>query len=326
MRVFISHSAKDGQFVGELRRLLHEGVLGLPFDQIRASSIEGSQFQGGAGIDPTIQREVDEAEALIAVLSLSSLQSHYVMFEMGARWGAGKPFIPLLVPGMQPDHVGGPLRQLKMITCAPEQLYELVTDTGAALDLPCEPSEQLTSQITRVISAHPGYEPLRFAVLSYVVDTELTFALLTDHHYQRLQPPGRKLEPGDRPHEVARDAVVDELDLPTETLTRFPPFDYRTYGNTTVVPSPFQVQVERGTEQGRLHRTAQVHYDFVYVFTVSMQRPRLAARKTGGHKADPQWLSIDAVRARVDTDIPPHADMLPTMERIRAAMTGTMPP
>jgi hypothetical protein len=61
-------------------------------------SIDGYRLPGGADTDIQLRQEVHEADAFIGVISSHSISSLYVAFELGARWGAGRPLIPLITP------------------------------------------------------------------------------------------------------------------------------------------------------------------------------------------------------------------------------------
>ena len=98
MRIFISHSSNDVQVAKLLVELLRK-ALNLKCDAIRCTSVDGYRMQAGVPGDERLRTEVHEAELLIGIITPASLRSAYVMSELGARWGAGKPMIPLLAFG-----------------------------------------------------------------------------------------------------------------------------------------------------------------------------------------------------------------------------------
>lgn len=58
----------------------------------------------------------------------------YVLFELGARWGAGKNLIPLVANGVSMSILGGPLAGLNGLRAdVGAQLHQLVTDLGEQL-------------------------------------------------------------------------------------------------------------------------------------------------------------------------------------------------
>jgi len=157
---------------------------------------------------------------------------------------------------------------------------------------------------------------MAYAVLSYVIDKEFNFALLKDSHYKKIQPPGRRLQLNEHPDEIALLIASEELDLPVEELKRYPKFQSTMYEETRLVPPPYQVQVEKN-----IHKTALVHYDFVYVFYIDRVRPPISVRSSREHKSEPDWYSIQEVEMRKsDKEWGPHEDMIPTMIKIKAEL------
>jgi hypothetical protein len=132
--VFISHSHHDGALVELLIDLLR-AALNLPSQEIRATSVDGFRLPGGSNTDEQLKREVQDATVLIGVISVASLQSAYVMFELGARWGAEKPMIPLLVD-VEAEVLGGPLKGLNTLSCrSSAQLHQLVEEIAGHLGM-----------------------------------------------------------------------------------------------------------------------------------------------------------------------------------------------
>jgi hypothetical protein len=75
-------------------------------------------------------------ETVIGILSVKSLGSLYVAFELGARWGAEKPLIPLMAPGFQPDDIKGPLGGKNALAAGSAgQLHDLVVEVGKQLEI-----------------------------------------------------------------------------------------------------------------------------------------------------------------------------------------------
>jgi hypothetical protein len=112
--VFISHSSKDAVLAEALVDLLRS-ALGLPANEIRCSSVDGYRLPVGVNTENKLREEVNAAKVVIGLVTPSSLASHYVMFELGARWGAGLFLAPLLA-GVTPSDLSGPLALLSFVT------------------------------------------------------------------------------------------------------------------------------------------------------------------------------------------------------------------
>lgn len=150
MRIFISHSETDTNIATALIDLL-ETALPLGEGDIRCTSVRGYRLLGGADIDGALQVEVTEAELVVALLTPDALKSTYVAFELGARWGSGKPMIPLLASGVRLEHLDGPMRRLNALDCREhDHLSQLVRDATKYLGI--RPREGSTSLEARKLS------------------------------------------------------------------------------------------------------------------------------------------------------------------------------
>jgi hypothetical protein len=146
--VFISHSSKDADLALALIELLKAG-LGLLSDQIRCSSVDGYRLPVGVNTEAKLRGEVNEASVVIGLITPSSLSSAFVMFELGARWGANRFLAPLLA-GVKPADLSGPLALLNALSSSNEaQLYQLLDNISVQLGL----SLQSAASYTRYISA-----------------------------------------------------------------------------------------------------------------------------------------------------------------------------
>jgi hypothetical protein len=115
--IFISHSGKDSALAGLLANLLRN-ALSLPPQRIRCTSVDGYRLEVGASTNEKLRVEVREARAFITLLTRNSLASTYVLFEMGARWGAGQYFVPLLAGGISPGELNAPLSGFSVLDLA----------------------------------------------------------------------------------------------------------------------------------------------------------------------------------------------------------------
>ncbi|OLC68161.1 MAG: hypothetical protein AUH69_02145 [Actinobacteria bacterium 13_1_40CM_4_65_12] len=119
--VFVSHSSQDVALAAQVVDLLR-AALNLRAESIRCTSVDGYRLPAGADSDEQLRDEALACRALIGILSAFSLASAYVLFELGARWGAKRPLIPLLAPGIGPQALKGPLaglNALKLRECRP---------------------------------------------------------------------------------------------------------------------------------------------------------------------------------------------------------------
>ena len=147
--VLISHSGKDVDLASELTELLRAGI-GLRAEQIRCSSVDGYRLPGGVNAEAQLRAEINAAKVLIGLITASSLSSAYVLFELGARWGAGLFMIPLLA-GIKPEEMRGPLSLFNALSCSSEaQLHQLLADVAKPLGLSVQSPASYLRYITAV--------------------------------------------------------------------------------------------------------------------------------------------------------------------------------
>jgi TIR domain len=107
LSIFISHSSKDADLALALIDLL-KAALALRADQIRCSSVDGYRLPVGVNTESKLREEVNAAKVAVGLITPNSLASYYVMFELGARWGADLFLAPLMA-GVKAGELSGPL-------------------------------------------------------------------------------------------------------------------------------------------------------------------------------------------------------------------------
>lgn len=103
--IFISHSSADKP-VADALSLLFMHSLHLKATDIRCTSVERHQLEGGANTEPQLKEEIQSSSVFVVILTDNVLQSPWVLMEAGARWGADKQVIPILSNGANPQHFG----------------------------------------------------------------------------------------------------------------------------------------------------------------------------------------------------------------------------
>jgi hypothetical protein len=145
--VLVSHSSKDVDIASALVEYLRAGLL---ISKIRCSSVDGFRLPAGVNTESQLRAEINSARVLIGLITPNSLASAYVMFELGARWGADKFMIPLLA-GATPDMIREPLSLLNSLNAANEsQLHQLIGDVGGALGIAVQNPATYVKQLSNV--------------------------------------------------------------------------------------------------------------------------------------------------------------------------------
>ena len=134
--VFISHSSGDIEVAQALIELLRSAIHGLHPTRIRCTSAPGYKLPGGADTNNQLRREMRGAKTFIGLLTEQSLRSTYVLFELGARWGADFPFTPLVASGLKMSDLKAPLSGLHAHSCDIEaDLQQMLDEISGWLNL-----------------------------------------------------------------------------------------------------------------------------------------------------------------------------------------------
>jgi len=111
--IFISHCSADRRLADALCELLQK-AFGLSAGAIRCTSVDAYKLTPGVQFERKLKRELREAGAFVAIVTRSSLQSTYVLFEMGARWGSERTIVPVLGEEL-PVRLKPPLSELDLL-------------------------------------------------------------------------------------------------------------------------------------------------------------------------------------------------------------------
>ena len=156
MKIFISHSSADKQIAEAFIDLL-KAALPLSSKDIRCTSVDGYKLAAGTNSDEQLRQEVFEAQAFLALLSPTSIQSIYVMFELGARWGAKRYLAPVMVAGLTPNALKAPLSAIHAVTGISEgDLHQLMDTLSERLNVEAEKPAAYAKALKAFISASKG--------------------------------------------------------------------------------------------------------------------------------------------------------------------------
>jgi hypothetical protein len=152
--VFISHSSKDAPVAEVLVDLLR-GALEISGDKIRCTSVDGYKLKTGVNIDTTLRKEVLEARTFIGIITDVSIDSAYVLFELGARWGAGRHLAPVLAAGAGSAAMKGPLKNINAIACDSRAgVHQIVEDLARELGRRLTNPSRYQKLVDRLIQAN----------------------------------------------------------------------------------------------------------------------------------------------------------------------------
>jgi len=149
--VFISHSSQDKTVVKLLIDLIR---ISLPIrsEKIRCTSVDGYKLPAGALTDEQLKKEVNGCKVLIGIISSNSINSAYVLFELGARWGQSKPMFPIVADRRGVELLEGPLKSINALDISkPAQLHQLINDLSKFLKIKSESAAVYQDKLEKVV-------------------------------------------------------------------------------------------------------------------------------------------------------------------------------
>lgn len=106
--MFISHSPRDVEHATALVECI-ESSLEIPDGTIRCTSVPGYKLDPGSDAHEALRTSLAHCVVVIGLLTENSLQSSYVIMELGAAWALRKTICPLLGEGIEYAQLPGPL-------------------------------------------------------------------------------------------------------------------------------------------------------------------------------------------------------------------------
>lgn len=152
IRIFLSHSSADTQLASEIIDLLRD-ALSLPPQSIRCTSVDGYRLPSGANTNEQLRLEIHESETFVALLTKASIASTYVLFELGARWGAGRHWSLLLGGGLCGGDLRDPLKAHNALDASSEaQIDQFITELAATLEIQMTTRAAWGAKVKRVVA------------------------------------------------------------------------------------------------------------------------------------------------------------------------------
>jgi hypothetical protein len=106
-QLFVSHSSKDADLAKALVRMI-DACLDVPSFTLRCTSVAGYDLEAGARVGDDLRTSLHSAKVVLGLLTENSVESAYVLMELGAAWVLRHHVIPL-VSGSALQQVPGPI-------------------------------------------------------------------------------------------------------------------------------------------------------------------------------------------------------------------------
>lgn len=132
--IFISHSSSDKKIAQKLIHLLRS-AMNIESSRIRCTSVEGFKLEGGVNTDEQLRKEVEDNKLFIGIISKESIQSHYVLYELGARWGLKLPFKPVVCSSDDYSILKAPLSNYNLLSLSNQSdVMQLLNEAATILE------------------------------------------------------------------------------------------------------------------------------------------------------------------------------------------------
>lgn len=108
IKIFISHAAADEVLASALVDCLFSSMV-LEDADLRCTSVPGHKLPVGSDFAKTLLEDIGESSVVIGLITKKALASSWVLFELGATWGAKKNLMPLVAGDVSLKDLPGPV-------------------------------------------------------------------------------------------------------------------------------------------------------------------------------------------------------------------------
>lgn len=148
--IFISHSAKDENLAQALINLLVK-AFHLKSKQIRCTSIPAYKLDIGVDTATALKAQIFSSKIFIGLLTEHSLNSTYVLFELGARWSTDKPLLPLICDPKGASLLESPLNNINALVATNEaELHKFVENVGTYLGIEADSAASYSNELKQL--------------------------------------------------------------------------------------------------------------------------------------------------------------------------------
>lgn len=132
-KIYISHSVSENVLAQKIRHLLKSSF--------NANVFMNEDLSGGEEWEPQLRRALSDSDYVVVLLTPQSIRSTFVLMDLGAAWGLGKPIICIVTQPNLWRTVTVPLNESQIIE---------VTD----IDDPAS-SKQLVRRFSQILESRP---------------------------------------------------------------------------------------------------------------------------------------------------------------------------
>lgn len=134
MDIFISHSSSDVEVAKLIIEIVRK-AFNISSGKIRCTSVPGYKLKAGANTYNQLKKESFAAKVFIGLITKESINSTYVLFELGARWGVDLPLIPLICDKAGTSILNGPIKNINALSAIDSSdMLQFLNDLGDVLE------------------------------------------------------------------------------------------------------------------------------------------------------------------------------------------------
>jgi hypothetical protein len=158
IRIFVSHAAKDEPLASAIVDCLLSCIV-LDDQDVRCTSVPGHKLPVGSETATTLRDELGASAVVIGLLTPNAVNSGWVLFELGATWGAKKSLIPLLAGELSFKDLPGPLSGHHAVKLGDKNgLAQAIEEIVTKISAKRRTSAKIDAALTKLVEVTVEYE------------------------------------------------------------------------------------------------------------------------------------------------------------------------
>lgn len=153
IKVFISHCIADDSLAQALADCL-AGATTLKNEEIRCSSALAYRLPADRDYATTLREDIGEDSVVIGLVTRHTLANSWVLFDLGAAWGARKKLIPMVTDEIDGKLLPAPLsgRDIARMT-AIRDVAQFIDEVSYMVNVTSRPVAQIAEAIDQLLAA-----------------------------------------------------------------------------------------------------------------------------------------------------------------------------
>lgn len=160
IKIFVSHAAADEKLASALVDCIFSCMV-LEDEEVRCTSVPGHKLPIGGDSSTILRDELSETGVVVGLLTQNSIVSSWVLFELGATWGARKNLQPLLADDVDYSDIPGPLAGCHAGKLAEKNdLTQFFEELRKVIGAKARSSAKIDSAINQLVKANSEYSKI----------------------------------------------------------------------------------------------------------------------------------------------------------------------